>query len=299
MKLSFSTLACPDWSWSDIIAHGTRFGYDGVEVRLLERETDLLQRPELRPQNLATRRRELAESGFRIAGLASSVRFDDPGLDQRKQQLEIGRAYLELAAELGADFVRVFGDVLPEDNATRAAETIQNIAEGLQALGEYAEPLGLVVVLETHGDFSDSRLCRETLQRVESPAVGLLWDTHHPWRFAGEALAETFERLKPWVQHDTHWKDSISGPRRMGGDEATQAAAEAHALMSGHRHADYVLFGGGEFPVDECLRLLLEAGYDGWFCYEWEKAWHPEIEDPEIALPLFPEKIRRYADLVS
>jgi len=55
-----------------------------------------------------------------------------------------------------------------------------------------------------------------------------------------------------------------------------------------------VLFGGGDFPVLNCLRLLGTVGYDDWFCLEWEKPWHPEIENPEVALPLFPAKIRKY-----
>jgi hypothetical protein len=62
--------------------------------------------------------------------------------------------------------------------------------------------------------------------------------------------------------------------------------------MAGHRHADYVLFGGGEFPATECLGLLLDDGYDGWHSLEWEKMWHPELVDPEVALPLFPGKLR-------
>ena len=48
--------------------------------------------------------------------------------------------------------------------------------------------------------------------RVASPAVGVLWDTHHPWRFLGEKIAETFERLRPWVRH-THFKDSVTESR--------------------------------------------------------------------------------------
>ena len=59
------------------------------------------------------------------------------------------------------------------------------------------------------------------------------------------------------------------------------------------------LFGGGEFPALECMRLLRQSGYDGWFSLEWEKMWHPEIEDPEVALPLFPAKIRELAELAD
>jgi fatty-acyl-CoA synthase len=33
------------------------------------------------------------------------------------------------------------------------------------------------------------------------------------------------------------------------------------------------------------LRLLTAGGYPHWISVEWEKRWHPEIEDPEVALP--------------
>ena len=85
----------------------------------------------------------------------------------------------------------------------------------------------------------------------------------------------------------------------MAQDASTQAAAAAaHNLMSGHRHADYVLFGGGEFPADECMRLLEQSGYEGWYSLEWEKMWHPELADPFIALPLFPRKLKQLYDLM-
>ena len=64
--------------------------------------------------------------------------------------------------------------------------------------------------------------------------------------------------------------------------------------MSGHKAADYVLFGTGEFPAAECLQLLKMAGYGGWFSLEWEKAWHPDIEDPEIAFPEYADVMTKY-----
>ena len=307
-KTAFSTLSCPDWSFQELIENGRRYGYDGVEIRLLQRETDLLSRPEFAPSERAARRRELKDSGFRVCGLASSVRFHDEHKAAREQQLETGRRYLDLAAELGADFIRVFGDVLqatesgsvPIEEVTpdRRQQTVRQVAEGLQTLGEYAEPLGLGVVIETHGDYADTTIVQETMSQVDCSAAGVLWDTHHPWRFFGEPLAESFARLQPRIGH-THWKDSIIRPAPNVSEESGAAADHAHGLMSGHRHADYVLFRGGEFPAVECMRLLRGIAYDGWFSYEWEKMWHPEIEDPEIALPLFPAKIQELWDLVG
>ena len=41
MKLSFSTLGCPDWTMAQVIARGVEYGFDGVEVRGFNGETDL------------------------------------------------------------------------------------------------------------------------------------------------------------------------------------------------------------------------------------------------------------------
>jgi sugar phosphate isomerase/epimerase len=227
-----------------------------------------------------------------VCGLASSVRFDSLEPAEREAQFETGVGYLNLAAELGASFVRVFGDVLPSPESGEREATITSIAEGLDRLGERAAPLGVDVLIETHGDFMHSDLLRQVLDQVTSPRVGVVWDTHHPWRFHGEPVAETFARLAPWIRH-THWKDSVPLVERALTEAEIAAEEQARRLMAGHHPASYVPFGEGEFPTRECLNLLHSAGYHGWFSYEWEKAWHPEIAPPEVALPPFPEALRR------
>ena len=294
LRTSFSTLGCPDWSFEEMVVHGAAAGFDGVEIRLVQRETDLLQVPAFASSEISSSRQFLADHHFSVCGLASSVSFDSPDVTVRNRQIATGRAYLDLAAALGAGFIRVFGDVVLE-GCTRQA-LVEQVAEGLNLLGEYAESLQLEVLIETHGDFAQSDLVVDTFRRVESPAAGVLWDTHHPWRFFGESLPESLHLLAPYVRH-THWKDSISSSRGQE-DQSSQSAAEAaHALMGGHMHANYVLFGGGEFPILECLNLLANANYTGWYSYEWEKMWHPELESPELAFPLFPRKLAEFHDL--
>lgn len=291
LKICFSTLACPDWDWHSVLKFGSEFGYDGVEVRLLSRETDLLKIADLRPAEWSMRRRELAESGFRIAGLASSVHFDDVTAEGRARQIEIGQRYIELCSALGGEFIRVFGDVLPPEGHENRSAVVRQIADGLVTLADLAASAGIQILLETHGDFSASAPCTQVMELANHPYVGLVWDTHHPWRFHQEPLAETWKRLRQWTRH-THWKDSVTLPERPSTSESSNAANAASQLMAGHRHADYVLFGGGEFPANECLQLLLDDGYTGWYSLEWEKMWHPELMNPEIALPLFPGKLR-------
>lgn len=300
-RVCFSTLACPQWSFAETAQRAADFGYDGVETRMIAGEVNLLDEPHCAPSQRAHSRRLYNDLGVALCGLASSVRFDEPQSAQREQQLEIGKRYLDLAADWGAEFVRVFGDVLPAGDARQRSITLQQIADGLNALGNYAKTNtpSVRVVLETHGDFSETNLITELFSRVFEPSVGILWDTHHPWRFFHESLTETWQRLGERTWH-THWKDSLSQSATWvseGESDAIATATEqAKQLMSGHREAHYALFGTGEFPASDCARILKSAGYSGWHCLEWEKAWHPEIAPPEIALPSFPAAFRAIWD---
>jgi sugar phosphate isomerase/epimerase len=294
LRISFSTLACPAWSWEKITMLAGAYEYDGVEIRMIEGETDLLARREFSEIAIAAHLEMLEPFEIKVCGLSSSVRFDHLDRAQREEELAVGKLYIDLARRLGAGFVRVFGDVLPsEDEPAARHEVLRNIAGGLDALGEYSElHAGAVdVLIETHGDFADSRLMLELLLHVRHPRVGVLWDTHHPWRFYGEPVSETYGRLKPWIRH-THWKDSVAQGKREISAEMRAAAARARSLMTGHRTAHYVLFGTGEFPAAETLKLLVNGGYEGWYSLEWEKAWHPDLDDPEVALPPFPSALR-------
>jgi hypothetical protein len=49
----------------------------------------------------------------------------------------------------------------------------------------------------------------------------------------------------------------------------------------------YVLTGTGEVPVRRQVEVLAQSGYRGLYSFEWEKRWHPEIEEPEIAIAQF------------
>ena len=50
-KLSFSTLACPDWSWEQLLEAAREYHYDGVEIRFLSGDTDLLEADVFLPKN--------------------------------------------------------------------------------------------------------------------------------------------------------------------------------------------------------------------------------------------------------
>lgn len=267
VKIAFSNLACPEWSMEEVFTHATEFGFDGVEIRLLDGNVI--------PPNLdgTTRRRivQLAkESNIEIVGLGASTGFAMEDEAQREQNVEELLRYLELAAQMGVSMVRTFGGGSNVGNSVKRANAVQYVANALACVAPRAEGLGVSVLLETHDEFSHSAMVRDVVEKVNSPAVGALWDTHHPYRM-GETIEETYSNLQRALKH-VHLKDA-----RRNGDSW-----------------NLVVFDEGEVPVREIVRKLVDEGYDRYLCIEWERKWHPEIESAGTALPKHMRILKQY-----
>src|SRR5664279_4702943 len=53
-----------------------------------------------------------------------------------------------------------------------------------------------------------------------------------------------------------------------------------------------VLMGTGDFPATRVVDLLRQHDYRGFVSFEWEKRWHAQIPEPEVALPHFMQWMR-------
>jgi sugar phosphate isomerase/epimerase len=269
LPIGFSTLGCPAWSWAQVLAFGAAHGYAAVELRGLAGSMDLPARPEFAPARLAASRRQLADHGLGVVCVGSSANLHETGAAAHAAALDEARRHADLAAALGAPYVRVFGNEfvpgVPRD------AVIARVAAGLRTVGEHARGSGVTVLLESHGDFVDSPTLLAVMREADSPAVALLWDAHHTFVSAHEPPDETARRLMPYVRH-THLKDS------------RPAGAERR----------YVLTGEGDVPVRAQFEALARRGYRGIYSFEWEKRWHPEIAAPEVAIAHFARVARGY-----
>jgi glucosamine-6-phosphate deaminase len=267
MKISFSTLGCPSWSLAKILDAAGRLGYDGVELRFVAGDDALWTLPELTGAGLQETLARLRDGALAISCVDTRSFFHDPPGPARDSALDEAVRSLELAARLGAAGIRVFGDRVQPGQDRESTTAL--VAEALQRLGEVARPLGVEVWLESHGDFARARHTLGILERVRSPAVGVVWDPANAFEL-GETPAEGHAVLGARVRH-VHVKDVVRPP----------AAAPSTTPWSP------VLPGRGVFAPERILSVLEAAGYDRWISFEWEKRWHPAIEDPEVALPHF------------
>jgi sugar phosphate isomerase/epimerase len=272
-RISFSTLGCPNWTWKQILEQADRMGYAGIEIRGVKGEMDLTKVPELQGSRLAETKKDLAALGLVVTDLGASAHMHDKDPATREKQLDEGRRFIDLAHAMDVKYVRVFGDKIPEGEPKE--EVMKRVEGGFQTLAEYAKPAAVTVLIESHGDFTKSTDLQEILTRVASDHFALLWDAHHTFVAGHEQPAETYARIGKWVRH-THLKDSVALP---GGEDRR-----------------YVLLGTGQVPVKEQVRVLAKGGYSGFYSLEWEKGWHPEIEEPEVAFPQYAKVMSGWLD---
>ena len=266
LPIGFSTLGCPSWDWMKVLDFAQQNGFATVELRGLAGTMDLPSRPEFADSQIEQSKKEIASRGLRISCVSSSANMHDTGPEHEKQ-LADARRFIDLASRLGAPYVRVFGNKLVGPQAA----AVGHIAGSLRELGSYAGPKNVTVILESHGDFTTSIVLREILEKAASPSVALLWDAHNTFVEGKEDPEVTVRQLGKYIRH-THLKDA----RLAGGQD------------------NYVLTGRGDVPVKRQVELLAGIAYTGYYSFEWEKAWHPEIEEPEIAIADYAKVITQY-----
>ena len=267
--IAFSTLGCPQWSFKAVLEAAVANGYAGMELRGIAGEMDLSKVPELQGTRLAETKQELASRGLVVTDLGASARMHEKDAATRDKQLDEGRRFIDLAHALGVPYVRMFGDKLPPEEPKE--DVLKRVVEGFQQMASHAKAAGVTVLIESHGDFTHSPDLQTILTRVGSDAFALLWDAHHTFVAGKESPTETWTALGRYVRH-THLKDSVP----QGEDRR------------------YVLTGTGQVPVKEQVKVLAQGGYKGYYCFEWEKKWHPEIEEPEVAFPHYAKTMREY-----
>jgi sugar phosphate isomerase/epimerase len=254
LRIAFSTLAFPDATLAEATTLGRSWGYAGVELRLIDGR---LIDSSMSAAERVRVKQTIAAASLPIVSVDSSIILtsEEAGLELRR--------FLELANEWESPLIRVYGGPLAEEPGTRRKQ-MEAAARVLQEAIPLAERFGVAVAIETHDSFSASAVVAELLAMVQTKWVGALWDTHHPHRM-GERPAEVYEHIGPRVLH-VQVKDARRSAAHKGGWQL-------------------VPLGEGEVPVRETIRLLAASGYAGYISVEWEKYWHPDIEEPQFALP--------------
>ena len=102
------------WDLAELIAVARLGGFSGLELRAeaghrhgVELEANAAERRAARYQ--------VQDACLEIAGISTSSRFDTPDAAQRQEVVERSKRYIELAADVNAGQIRVFGNDMPKE----------------------------------------------------------------------------------------------------------------------------------------------------------------------------------------
>lgn len=269
MKLSYTTLGCPEWDLPTVLARAVEYGFDGVDFRGLQGHMNVYELSPFAADREETRRR-FEDAGLAVTCFSSSITLvSKERAEQNREELE---RYVELCERFGTRYIRAFGGKRGSADREAALDTARSLLD-------WAEPVlrqaGVRLIIETHDDWTRCEDVLSLLEGTSADTVGVLWDVHHPYRMCGERPERTWEALGPRIAY-THWKDSLP------------VAGEPGKFK-------YRFMGEGDVPFGDIYSILRANGYDGWYTFEWEKRWHPDLEEPELAFPRYVRYMRELA----
>lgn len=263
MNICFSTLGCTDRSLADILDVAVKYGVGGLEIRGIDSRMNNADIPELSAGKTDETVKMFCSSGVKPIVLGTSCKFHDA--QKLDKSIKEGRESIDIAARLNIPYIRVFGNNIVGD----FAECAERVAVGIKQLCEYARGSGVSVLLEVHGDFITVETLLPIVEKMrEYDNFGLIWDIAHTHRVYKAAWREFYDVMKPHIRH-IHVKDLCDSDNKL------------------------VLPGQGDIPITDIVDTVLSDGYSGYFSLEWEKKWHPELDDIEVALSCFKNIISR------
>ena len=267
MKISFSTLGCPDYSWSEIYSMAKDFGFHGIEMRGLGGDIFSVHASPFKPENLPATKAKLKRLKLEICCLSSgcALRFKD----KHDESIAELKEYIALAQALETPYIRVLGDLTAEPTTDFDDE---NVIEPMKILAPIAEEAGVTLLIETNGVYSDTARLADVLAQIGSDNVAALWDFNHPYRFNGETPETTIRNLGAFIKH-AHIKDSVEVDGKI----------------------EYRLVGEGDLPpMADYMKALRSLNYEGYISLEWMKQYAPDLSEAGIVFPHFTNFMAQY-----
>jgi len=256
-RLAFSTLACPDWTLDRAISYARACGYDGIELRTFGYgSTRFACDPAMAaPEKTLA---QLRDSGIDVVSLATSISLHAPirprvlgrVFGDQERDVREAKAMIDLAAQLEAPYVRVYGFESPHGESMKS--TFKLVVARLRMITDHAHRTGVKVAFESGGSFSSPDVLGDLLGAVDNRLLGICWN-------AAVACADG-HMLSPEIAQRT--LILRLGDRRLDGQPCQ--------------------LGEGDLPLETHASVFRDhAPRDACAVFEWARAWMPSLAEPD------------------
>jgi sugar phosphate isomerase/epimerase len=234
------TLKDQDWSLKDFVSQCEKLDVDGVDFH-----ARFLPEPAEAP---AAIKEVLSGSALELSGLSLSTNFNKEARDF-EDEVASAIKWIQSAGEAGASVSRVFGGHTKDRSDSAGLETaLARVMQAMERLVPEAEKAGVILAVENHGGVPGTGEEQvELIQKINSPYLRATVDVGN-YMGCGQEGVDGTALAAPLCAY-VHFKDFKK-------------------LEDGSLGACVV--GKGDVDHAECLRLLKEAGYDGYVALEYE-----------------------------
>jgi sugar phosphate isomerase/epimerase len=185
-----------DWDVETIVKNLEAAGFEAVELRTGHKHA---VEPGLSADERARVKGRFARSKIRLLSYGSTCEFHSPDPAVRKENVETGKRFVDLAHDTGAWGVKVRPNGLPKE--VPVEQTVRNIGASLRELGDYARGRGVEIWMEVHGrETSRPPICAEIMGATRHPSVGLCWNSNDTDIVNG-SVKQYFTLLRPWIRN--------------------------------------------------------------------------------------------------
>lgn len=176
-----------------------------------------------------------------------------PELKARQRRVDFLKYSIDLARELNADCVSLWGGVVRDSAGTD--EVLDRLAWGLEQVCDHAQQAGVVIGFEPEPGMAIDTMGRfaRLLEWFDAPSLKLTLDIGHLYCLGEVPLADPIRR---WADRlvNVHLEDMRAGV---------------------HEH---LMFGEGEMAFEPVLQTLAAVGYQGGLHVELSRHSHDAVE---------------------
>lgn len=184
-----------DWDLPTLLHNCKEAGIEGIEFRTTHRHG---VEPALSAPQRAEVRKLVADAGILQTSLGSVCEFHSPDPAVVRKNIDDCRAFVQLAADIGARGVKVRPNNLPD--GVPVEKTIEQIGKSLAECGRIASDHGVEIWMEVHGPkTSDPRVSRQIMDHCGHASVGVTWNSNGSDVVDG-SVRQSFDLLHAFIR---------------------------------------------------------------------------------------------------
>ncbi len=222
------------WDLPTVIKNCTETKFEHVQLRTTHKHGVEVA---LTKAQRAEVKQRLADAGLAVS-LASAYQYHSPDPADVRRNIEGTKEYLQLAADVGAQGVRVFPNAAPDEGRPERQKILEQIGKSLAECATVGHSLGVQVRVEEHGNgTSNIPVIKQILDFANHPHLAMIWNCSASDTGKGPGLPKGFEGMGIDAQFNL-----VKG--RIGNVHLRELSSD--------------------YPWRDLFRLLSQSGYQGY-----------------------------------